>query len=130
MDKSSNGLSLFQFQQRFATDNQCLAYLSAESRENGFTCSKCGHTHYCQSAFQRMNRFTTTLSECTLNDIISSVDYLPKQHNQPFWTITKIINDKWRWNTEITKVKKLWTFLGRHINFPHHQAFWRWNFDF
>ena len=48
MDKSSNSLSLFQFQQRFATDNQCLAYLSAERWKNGFTCSKCGHTHYCQ----------------------------------------------------------------------------------
>jgi len=24
------------------------------------------------------------LSECTLNDIISNVDYFPKQHNQPF----------------------------------------------
>ena len=41
-------MSLFEFQQRFTTDNQCLAYLSAEKWKNGYACSKCGHTHYCK----------------------------------------------------------------------------------
>ena len=50
MEKSQNSLSLFEFQQRFATDNQCLAYLSAEKWKNGFVCPKCGHTHYCAGA--------------------------------------------------------------------------------
>jgi hypothetical protein len=48
MEKSYSSLSLFEFQQRFATDNQCLAYLSAEKWKDGYECSKCGHTHYCQ----------------------------------------------------------------------------------
>jgi transposase-like protein len=48
MEKKYNSLSLFEFQQRFTTDNQCLAYLSAEKWKNGYVCSKCGHTHYCQ----------------------------------------------------------------------------------
>ena len=47
MSKSYESLSLFEFQQIFATDNQCLAYLSAEKWKNGYACPKCGHTHYC-----------------------------------------------------------------------------------
>jgi len=48
MEKLHNSLSLFEFQQRFSTDNQCLAYLAAEKWKNGYACSKCGHTHYCK----------------------------------------------------------------------------------
>ena len=48
MEKAYNSLNLLDFQQRFCTDNQCLAYLAAEKWKNGYTCSKCGHTHYCQ----------------------------------------------------------------------------------
>ena len=48
MEKSHKSLSLFEFQQRFATDNQCLAYLAAEKWKDGYLCPKCGHTHYCQ----------------------------------------------------------------------------------
>jgi hypothetical protein len=47
MEKSYESLSLFEFQQRFATDKQCLAYLAAEKWKNGYNCPKCGHTHYC-----------------------------------------------------------------------------------
>jgi hypothetical protein len=48
MEKAYQSLSLFEFQQRFTTDNQCFAYLSAEKWKDGYECSKCGHTHYCQ----------------------------------------------------------------------------------
>ena len=48
MEKSHKSLSLFEFQQRFATDNQCIAYLAAEKWKDGYLCPKCGHTHYCQ----------------------------------------------------------------------------------
>jgi hypothetical protein len=48
MAKSYNSLSLFDFQQRFTTENQCLAYLATEKWKNGYACSKCGHTRYCQ----------------------------------------------------------------------------------
>jgi len=47
MEKSFESLSLFDFQQRFATDDQCLAYLAAEKWKNGYFCPKCSHTHYC-----------------------------------------------------------------------------------
>jgi transposase-like protein len=47
MESKNKSLSLFEFQQRFATDNQCLAYLSAEKWKDGYRCPKCGHTHYC-----------------------------------------------------------------------------------
>jgi len=48
MEKAYESLSLFEFQQCFATDNQCLAYLAAEKWRNGYICPKCGHTHYCE----------------------------------------------------------------------------------
>ena len=48
MEKSHKSMSLFKFQQRFTSDNQCRAYLAAEKWKNGYACSKCGHTHYCQ----------------------------------------------------------------------------------
>ena len=47
MERAFESLSLFAFQQRFASDRQCLAYLSAEKWRNGYACPKCGHTHYC-----------------------------------------------------------------------------------
>jgi len=49
MEKSHKSMRLFEFQQRFTSDNQCRAYLAAEKWKNGYACSKCGHTHYCQS---------------------------------------------------------------------------------
>jgi predicted RNA-binding Zn-ribbon protein involved in translation (DUF1610 family) len=42
MEKRDKSLSLFDFQKRFTTDNQCLAYLAQEKWKNGFVCPKCG----------------------------------------------------------------------------------------
>jgi hypothetical protein len=47
MEKRDKSLSLFDFQNRFTTDNKCFAYLAQEKWKNGFVCPKCGHTHYC-----------------------------------------------------------------------------------
>ncbi|MDR3189278.1 MAG: IS1595 family transposase, partial [Prevotellaceae bacterium] len=46
------------FQQRFASDNQCLAYLAAEKWKNGYACPKCGHTHYCAGGTQYSRQCT------------------------------------------------------------------------
>jgi hypothetical protein len=48
MEQAYTNLSLFDFQQRFTDDNQCLAYLAAEKWRHGYVCPKCGHTHYCK----------------------------------------------------------------------------------
>ena len=48
MGKSYKSLSLFDFQQQFMTDNQCFAYLAAEKWKNGYVCTRCGHSLYCQ----------------------------------------------------------------------------------
>jgi hypothetical protein len=37
------GMSLFQFQERFKTDEDCKAYLAYFKWKDGFTCTKCGH---------------------------------------------------------------------------------------
>jgi transposase-like protein len=58
MDKSYHSLSLFEFQQRFSSDNQCLAYLAAEKWKGGYFCPKCGHTHYCHGNSQYYRQCT------------------------------------------------------------------------
>jgi hypothetical protein len=58
MEKAYQSLSLFDFQQQFATDNQCLAYLAAEKWKNGYVCPKCGHTHYCAGGSQYSRQCT------------------------------------------------------------------------
>jgi hypothetical protein len=42
IDRSTKAksLSLFEFQQHFATDNQCFAYLSAKKWKDGYKCRK------------------------------------------------------------------------------------------
>jgi len=37
--------SLFKFQDKFKTDNDCKAYLYHYKWDNAFVCEKCGHTH-------------------------------------------------------------------------------------
>jgi hypothetical protein len=58
MGKAYQSLSLFEFQQQFATENQCLAYLAAEKWKNGYVCPKCGHTHYCKGESQYSRQCT------------------------------------------------------------------------
>jgi hypothetical protein len=64
MEKSYESLSLFDFQQQFSTDNQCLAYLAAEKWKNGYVCSKCGHTHYCAG----MSQYSRQCTRCKHTD--------------------------------------------------------------
>lgn len=41
------GLSLYEFQQRFATEEQCRDFLEQKRLPDGFVCPKCGgHKHY------------------------------------------------------------------------------------
>ena len=47
MEQSYKSLDLFEFQQRFTTDIQCLAYLAEKKWRDGFVCPKCGHTRCC-----------------------------------------------------------------------------------
>lgn len=47
MEQRFKSLSLFEFQERFNTPEDCLIYLSRLKWEDGFVCKKCGHTHSC-----------------------------------------------------------------------------------
>jgi hypothetical protein len=40
------GISIFEFTQKFTTDEDCYKYLEVLKWKNGYSCSKCGHTHY------------------------------------------------------------------------------------
>lgn len=45
MFEQFKGLSLIKFSNTFKTSEECKIHLSHYKWENGFTCSKCGHTH-------------------------------------------------------------------------------------
>ena len=47
MEQRFKSLSLFEFQERFGTKEDCLKYLSELKWGSGYRCKKCGHMHYC-----------------------------------------------------------------------------------
>lgn len=48
MEKRFSSLSIFEFQERFPTEDACLSYLSELKFSGGFACPKCGHAHFCK----------------------------------------------------------------------------------
>jgi hypothetical protein len=36
-----------EFEDQFATDEQCLEFLAGQKWKDGYVCRKCGHTNYC-----------------------------------------------------------------------------------
>ena len=40
------GISIFEFTQKFATDEDCYKYLEELKWKDGYSCTKCRHTHY------------------------------------------------------------------------------------
>ncbi len=46
MEQRFKSLSLFEFQEKFKTSEDCLIYLSELKWKDGYVCKKCGHTHY------------------------------------------------------------------------------------
>lgn len=47
MEQRYKSLSLFEFQERFSSAEDCLNYLAEIKWKEGFVCRKCGHTHSC-----------------------------------------------------------------------------------
>lgn len=50
LEHSLDRLSLFDFQKRFSTSEDCLKYLSNLKWSEGYTCKKCGHKRSCAGA--------------------------------------------------------------------------------
>ena len=48
MEDKFKSLTFFEFQEKFPDEEACLSYLSELKFAEGFVCSKCRHTHYCQ----------------------------------------------------------------------------------
>lgn len=48
MEQRFKSLSLFEFQERFKSSEDCLIYLSELKWKNGFVCRKCAHQHSCR----------------------------------------------------------------------------------
>ena len=47
MEQRFKSLSLFEFQKRFKTSEDCLVYLAHRKWSHGYKCKKCGHFHSC-----------------------------------------------------------------------------------
>jgi hypothetical protein len=43
-----NDLTLFDFQNSFSTENDCLEYLANEKWKDGYVCKKCSNASYCK----------------------------------------------------------------------------------
>ncbi|MFH1296771.1 MAG: transposase [Bacteroidota bacterium] len=56
-------LSIDTFSTRFATDEECLQFLSEQKWLGGFVCKKCGHTNYCKGKTPYSRRCTRCKSE-------------------------------------------------------------------
>lgn len=60
MELKFKSLSIFEFQQMFPDDRSCYKYLSELKWKDGFVCTKCGHTHYCN----RRKEFDRQCTKC------------------------------------------------------------------
>lgn len=48
MEERFKSLSIFEFQARFPDESACMKYLTDLKWATGYSCSKCGHVHYCK----------------------------------------------------------------------------------
>lgn len=64
MEAKYKSLTIFEFQEKFKNDEDCLEYLSNIKWSNGFTCKKCGHGNYCQGN----GKYTRQCTSCNYNE--------------------------------------------------------------
>jgi hypothetical protein len=53
-----NGLTEHEFNKKFGSEEQCLAFLASEKWSGGFVCRKCGHDNYCAGTAPYSRRCT------------------------------------------------------------------------
>ena len=59
MEQRFKSLSLFEFQERFSTKEDCLSYLSGLKWRDGYRCRKCGHGHSCPGKAEMSRQCTS-----------------------------------------------------------------------
>lgn len=59
MEQLFKSLSLFEFQEKFSTKEDCLSYLSDLKWNDGFKCRKCDHDNYCAGTTPYSRRCTS-----------------------------------------------------------------------
>lgn len=64
MESKYKSLTIFEFQEKFKSDEDCLEHLSNIKWANGFTCKKCGHGNYCQGN----GKYTRQCTSCNYNE--------------------------------------------------------------
>lgn len=64
MESKFKSLTIFEFQEKFRSDKDCLKYLSEIKWAGGFSCKKCGHGNYCQGN----GLYTRQCTSCNYNE--------------------------------------------------------------
>lgn len=41
-------IGYLEFEEKFSTEEACLAFIASQKWKEGYVCRKCGHTHYCE----------------------------------------------------------------------------------
>lgn len=59
MEQKFKSLSLFEFQERFSTKEDCLSYLADLKWRDGYQCPKCGHNRSCRGVPQGSRQCTS-----------------------------------------------------------------------
>lgn len=59
MEQRFKSLSLFEFQEQFASSEDCLKYLADIKWKEGFKCRKCGHSHSCNGKASHSRQCTS-----------------------------------------------------------------------
>ncbi len=64
MEAKYKSLTIFEFQEKFKDDEDCLKHLSNIKWAKGFKCKKCGHGKYCQGN----GKYTRQCTSCNYNE--------------------------------------------------------------
>lgn len=77
MESKFKSLSVFEFQKRFGSENQCLAYLAEHKWSSGYSCNRCGHRNYCNGnkRYERQCTHCRYIESPTANTLFHKVKF-------------------------------------------------------
>lgn len=93
MEQRFKSLSIFEFQEKFKTDLDCIAYLAEIKWRDGYRCKRCDHTNYCDGhiAYSRKCTSCTYIETPTANTLFHRIRFSPKK---AFWIVYYISTNK------------------------------------
>jgi hypothetical protein len=124
MIKKLENLSIFEFQEHFKTDSDCLKFLAEVKWQNGYTCLKCGHNKYSkgQMLYSRKCTKCNHQESPTANTLFHKIKF---SILKAFWIIYYIsVSKKGISSTELSRLLNLrqmtcWLFKRKVMEATH-----------